>query len=281
MYAVDLTRPGERPQVVAPSSEFEGAPQFSPDGRKIAFESERGHGSFGADIWVADADGSNPARLTFYERANSGTPRWSPDGHWIAFDSQVNGDFDIFVIRPIGGSARRLTVSSANEAVPSWSRDGRWVYFESDRTGSSQIWKMPVGGGPAIQVTKLGGFGGFESPDGKYFYYSKSERGSGVWRIAIEGGSEEPILPDLPPPGYSRCWALVEDGLYFVTRPDTTRPSVEFFSFASREKVQVATLSIPVAGMGSNLAISPDRRRLLIVLEEPRRADIMLVENFH
>jgi Tol biopolymer transport system component/DNA-binding winged helix-turn-helix (wHTH) protein len=214
IYALDLGRPEDAPRAVAPSSRFEGAPQFSPDGRKIAFESARGQGSFYPDIWVADADGSNPARLTFYDRVRTGTPRWSPDGQWIAFDSQANGNFDIFLIRPIGGSARRLTVDPASDAVPSWSRDGRWIYFESDRTGSSQIWKMPVDGGTAIQITKQGGFGGFESPDGKYFYYSKSERGSGVWRIPVAGGPERagpsrrPATGLFPLLGARRRWTL-------------------------------------------------------------------------
>jgi Tol biopolymer transport system component/DNA-binding winged helix-turn-helix (wHTH) protein len=281
IYELDPSRPNDAPRAVAPSSRFEGAPQFSPDGRKIAFESARGQGSFFTpDIWVADADGSNPARLTFYDRVHTGTPHWSPDGQWIAFDSQVNGNFDIFLIRPIGGSARRLTVDPANDAVPSWSRDGRWIYFESDRTGSSQIWKMPVEGGRASQITKLGGFGGFESSDGKSFYYSKSQRGSGVWRIPIAGGPEEPVLPDVPQQGYSRCWAIVDDGLYFLDVQNVHRPSVEFFSFATRQRAHVATLPNPVAALGSNLAISPDRSHLLVVLVDQISADIMLVENF-
>jgi len=279
IYELDPTRPQDAPRVVAPSSRDEDAPQYSPDGRKIVFASARG--GVTDDIWVADADGSNPVRLTFFDRFETGTPRWSPDGRWIAFDSAVNGSFDIFVVRAIGGSSRRLTTDPANDARPSWSRDGRWIYFESARTGSSQIWKMPVEGGKAIQITKRGGFGGFESFDGKYFYYSKGERESGIWRVPVAGGPEEPVLPDVPQSGYSRGWALVDDGLYFMDSRNVHRPSVEFFSFATRQRMHIATLPKTAMPVGSNLTISPDRRHLLVVMVEQISADIMLVENFH
>jgi hypothetical protein len=58
------------------------------------------------------------------------------------------------------------------------------------------------------------------------------------------------------------------------------RPSVEFFSFATRQRTHIATLPNPVAATGSNLTISPDRSHLLVVLVDQISADIMLVENF-
>jgi len=91
-----------------------------------------------------------------------------------------------------GGLPRRLTTASSDENVPSWSRDGRWIYFSSDRTGKRQIWKAPAEGGEAVQVTKQGGFSAFESPDGKFVYYTKDFREGGeftpgIWRTPVEG----------------------------------------------------------------------------------------------
>ena len=59
------------------------------------------------------------------------------------------------------------------------------------------------------------------------------------------------------------------------------RPSVEFFSFATRQRMHIATLPKTAMPVGSNLTISPDRRHLLVVMVEQISADIMLVENFH
>jgi hypothetical protein len=70
-------------------------------------------------------------------------------------------------------------------------------------------------------------------------------------------------------------------GPYFVNHQNMRRPSVEFFSFTTRQRAHIATLPNRVAEFGSNLTISPDRSHLLVVLVDEISADIMLVENFH
>ena len=144
-------------------------PDFSPDGRRIAFTSGR-NGSFG--IWVSDSDGANP-RLLFDGGAYvTGSPRWSPDGRRIAFDTRANdparvGNPSVWTVDAEGGTPRRLTSAATGDVAPSWSRDGNWIYFASTRSGTLQIWKMPAAGGPAVQVTRKGGFEGFETADGQ------------------------------------------------------------------------------------------------------------------
>jgi len=131
------------------STRIEAGPQFSPQGNKIAIESEQ---SGNSQIWVCDSNGSNPIQLT---SLSGGTPRWSPDGLHIAFDSRQEGNGDSFVIGAEGGKPRRLTIETYDEVRPSWSRDGRWIYFGSNQSGDWQVWKMPAGGGKGIQLTKV------------------------------------------------------------------------------------------------------------------------------
>ena len=83
--------------------------QFSPDGKRIAFASDRS-GSF--EIWVCNSDGSSPVQLTSVGNAFAGTPHWSPDGRWIAFDSRAGGKAGIFVASAEGGEPRRVTDGS-------------------------------------------------------------------------------------------------------------------------------------------------------------------------
>ncbi len=67
---------------------------------------------------------------------------------------------------------------------PSWSRDGRWIYFGSSRSGDNQIWKIPEEGGQAVQTTKNGGLGGFESPDGQWVLYASIDyENSDLWLV--------------------------------------------------------------------------------------------------
>lgn len=97
-------------------------PALSPDGRKIAFTSDR---EGNAEIYVMNVDGGGIRRLT----RNDGTdeyPTWSPDGQWIAFHSDRegssrDGDFEIYVMRPNGSDVRRLTDNRFDDTSPFWS----------------------------------------------------------------------------------------------------------------------------------------------------------------
>jgi eukaryotic-like serine/threonine-protein kinase len=81
------TRTGERKALFG-STGFSAFPQYSPDGRKIAFTSER---SGNREVWTCDGDGTNCQQLTFFDGPMCGTPRWSPDGRWLALDSYGEG----------------------------------------------------------------------------------------------------------------------------------------------------------------------------------------------
>src|SRR5436190_18976460 len=114
---------------IAQSSFRDIAPDYSPDGARLAFYSNR---SGSVQIWTANADGSQPVQLTSMDPlATTGTPRWSPDGREIAFDSNTGGSYQIYVVGSTGGRPRALTSGPANCFAAFWSRDGRWIYFGS------------------------------------------------------------------------------------------------------------------------------------------------------
>lgn len=109
---------GTSPTKVVSSTQYEGAPQFSPDGQKIVFQSER---SGISEIWVCDLDGANPRQLTFFGGPLVGTPRWSPDGHHIAFDARPEGHSDIYVVGAEGDGRAALQ----RKLPMMWCRVGR------------------------------------------------------------------------------------------------------------------------------------------------------------
>ena len=103
IWRVGLTYPGSQisfSERLTSSNETATAPQVSPDGKRLAFQSDR---SGNWEIWAAHDDGSNPVQLTSFNGPHTGTPRWSPDGQQIAFDSRPEGRSDIFVISAAGG----------------------------------------------------------------------------------------------------------------------------------------------------------------------------------
>jgi len=106
------------------SASINTAPSFSPDGKRIVFESDRGGSQ---QIYTMDADGSNVQRISF-GGGNYGTPVWSPRGDWIAFTKQHQGQFYIGVIRP-DGSGERLLTQAYHVEGPTWAPNGRVLMF--------------------------------------------------------------------------------------------------------------------------------------------------------
>lgn len=259
----------------AASSRADHTPQYSPDGMHIAFISHR---SGDEEIWVCDVDGTRERQVTHIKGPSTGSLRWSPNGREIAFDSRMAGQADIFVINVEGGQPRQLTTDPALDVAPCWSRDGQWIYFSSMRSGKRQIWKSPANGGDAVSVTQNGGFDSYESPDGKFLYYTRQRETAGVWRLQLETGNEEAIA-GLEGIKDHRSWILSGRRLYFV---QSTRSGavLKFLDLATGRVANVATLQKnPVYGP-PGLAVSPDGRSVLYVQRDSSASDIMVVENF-
>jgi Tol biopolymer transport system component len=147
------------------------------------------------------------------------------------------------------------------------------MYFSSNRGGEPQIWKMPAQGGDAVQMTRKGGSGAMESPDGRYLYYLKTGAGKkdSLWRLRLEGGDEAQVLESV----LNNQYAASDRGIYFI--PDSKPFSVRFLNFDTGEVTIIANIPRePVWG----LSVSPDGRSLLYSEFEATRSDLMLVENF-
>jgi len=279
IWRIDLTHPviqHQAPVRLIASTLADNSPQYSPDGKRIVFSSTR---STGYEIWVCDSDGGSPTQLTTTGGALTGTPRWSPDGRYIAYDSRPQGDADIYIVGAGGGQPRRFTTEPSEEVLPSWSRDGRWIYFCSNRSGSREIWKAPVEGGTMMQVTKNGAFEGFESADGKFFYFTKRSWDAELWRVPANGGEEVSVLG----PGKlisRRNWALTDRGVYFAVAETPARQVIEFFSFDTGKVSRVFTPEKQLVSATPGLSVSPDGHWLLYTQVDQRGSDIMLLENF-
>lgn len=254
-------------------------PRFSPDGTRIAFESDR-LGS--AEIWICDSNGGNCAQLTSLH-GTAGTAAWSPDGHYLAFEFHPGERAEIYVVElPSGVPHLVTTVPGADNLAPSWSRDGKWIYFASKRNGAPfQVWKAPFKDGSPVQVspvqvTKNSGVGAIESPDGRFIYYTKYEQG-GLWRMPSSGGPETRVLDELE--GY--CWpdwALSDKGIYFLQQTNVVAATMlNFFDFSTNKVVRIASFDKPV---GWGISLSPDGKSLIYVETEFAESNVMLVKNF-
>ncbi len=240
------------------------APQFSPDGKRIAYMSNR-TGSW--QIWVSATDGANPRQVSFTESA--GTPRWSPDGRSIAFDAPYDGQTRIFVVKVDGDEQARPIVKGL---VPSFSRDGKWIYFASDQSGDWQVWKAPKSGGREVQVTTNGGFAALESADG-YIYYSKSRYPQPeICRVPANGGAEACILQHLRPRTWA-SWAVTREGIVFAEDLPDGGPTLSLYDPAKRQVRDLVSLRSAPFWVGA----SADGKRA--IMNDAEEREISMVDN--
>jgi Tol biopolymer transport system component/DNA-binding winged helix-turn-helix (wHTH) protein len=274
LYGLALTGTPATPVALAAfSSTFdEHTPDYSPDGKRLAFASTR---SGTEEIWIANGDGSNPLQMTSMGGPQCSNPDWSPDGRTILFNSRRTGSADLYLLQPDTGKLTRLTDHPASEAEPQWSRDGRWIYFGSDRTGRIEVWRMPAAGGAASQVTRQGGLHAIESRDGFLYYSKDAARPTSIWRVPVDGGTEVPVVDGL---SYSLNFTVSTRGLYFIalnSAPD--RPSVDFLDFRTLQRSTLARLD---KQLWIGMTLSPDERSLVFPLVDSAGSNLMLVDRF-
>ena len=131
-------------------------PVWSPDGRRIAFESNW-------QLNVMNADGSGQRRLTRNGGRNF-APAWSPDGQKIAFERRLGrqkygscsgcgraSTFEVHVMNADGSGQQRLTTQGAQ---PDWSPDGQKIAFMSERDGNGEIYTMNADGSQQRNLTR-------------------------------------------------------------------------------------------------------------------------------
>ncbi|MDE0503059.1 MAG: hypothetical protein OXI86_03180, partial [Candidatus Poribacteria bacterium] len=128
-------------------------PAWSPDGKKIAFVSNRNGGYI--QIWVIDADGNNPVRLT--DGVEDTYPDWSPDGTKIVYDAHlVPDDHHLapggIVVMDADGKNKRL-LKRAGGLHPTWSPDGKRIAFISGVDVINHVFVMDADGGNRTQLT--------------------------------------------------------------------------------------------------------------------------------
>jgi Tol biopolymer transport system component len=231
---VDPVNPSVSTQLTTAAG-FHGEPNWSPDGTRIAFDSDEGSFPAGEGIYTMRAsDGGDVVRTT----ANPYgwfdiDPAWSPDGEWIAFSRvrsitpdgpargrpRERGITALYIVHPDGSGLRRLTPWGIDVVSPDWSPDGRWIAFSSmeGSPAPAQIWLVRPDGGGRHAITDVtgGGFVGFGhpvfSPDGRQLIaegrtdahgdrqlWTMNADGTGLHALRIVGGVDFPDWGSAP-----------------------------------------------------------------------------------
>ncbi|MFL6255889.1 MAG: prolyl oligopeptidase family serine peptidase [Pyrinomonadaceae bacterium] len=136
-------------------------PQWSPDGSRIAFVSDRTGKAFdesrNTDVFVIDSAGSPIRKISDHEEADN-SPRWSPDGQTIAFLGRIHeNDHPKIYVAPSGGGQPSRNVAPELDLIPSnltWAEQGRALYFETGVRGEAHLFRVDAKDGKIKQVTR-------------------------------------------------------------------------------------------------------------------------------
>ena len=234
-------------------------PRYSPDGRFIAFTSDRAGGD---NLWVMNRDGSDPEQVTRESFRLLNSPAWTPDSEFIAarkhFTSTRSlGAGEIWLYHRTGGDGLQMTERPNEQkdvGEPTFSPDGRYLYYSRDATsgdtfeydkdsnaGIYSIFRVDRETGDTDHF--LGGPGGAirptPSPDGRYMAYIRRVRfQSTLFLYDMESGDEWPIYADLER-DLQETWAV--HGVYpaMAWTPDSR--SVVFWAAGRIRRVDIGT----------------------------------------
>lgn len=258
-------RPRGNPERLISTTREESRGAWSPDGRAIAFNSDR---AGEMNIWIYDLETHAAHQLTT-GAGGAYQASWSPDGERLAFFSSRAGNADLWAVDVDSKDLTALTTSPSIDINPAYSPDGKFIAYQSDRGGRREVWLMASDGSDQRALTSSGTEGHFlawSKTSDRVLFRSPTRVFDGVMSVSVAGGDPKPVVqtsagyhlslsPDdrfiVDVSQHKTLWAIPLDGEPY-----------ELFSFDDPE----VRIDYPV--------LSPDGRWILFDRSEPRGSDI-------
>ncbi|MDB5696592.1 MAG: TolB protein [Sphingomonas bacterium] len=293
---------GGTPRRVAEGLAFEHQPRFSPDGRRIAFTSDRGGGD---NIWVMNADGGDKRQVTKEEFRLLNQPSWSPDGRFIAAKKHFTtgrslGTGEVWLYHVSGGGGVQL-VKRASEQLqkelgePIFAADGKSIFYtrnvspgpifeyaQHSRTSLFEIERYQLDTGEVD--TAVSGLGGSVRPtpsrDGKRIAFVRREDNqTSLWVRDMASGVERVVYDKLDR-DVQETWAIT--GVYPNMAWTADNRAIIFWAGGKLRRVdadggggavipfRVADTRVMIDAIHPAVEVAPDR----VVTKMPRWASV-------
>jgi serine/threonine-protein kinase len=259
---------GQAEQVIA-TTRVESRGAWSPDGKTIAFNSDR-NGDM--NLWL-HSEGESDRQIT-HGPGGDYQPNWSPDGKVLAFFSSRSGRNDIWTVQVADGALKRLTSDTGIHINPFFSPDGKYIAYHEDRDGRFQLWVMNADGSNQHQLSSDGAAGHFVrwSADGKSIIFrAEPPGGTQILSVNVETGAAT-RLPDVAggahisfSPDHSHILDVKGHKTVWITPMDGSQP-YQIFEFPD----PAIRIDYPVW--------SPDGHYALFDHDAPHGGDIWLLD---
>jgi len=269
IWRADLTaaHPEESATKLVYSTRSQAVARYSPDGTRIAFESNR---SGNAEIWLSDAEGADPERITSFNGPFTNAPSWCSDGRRIAFESQASGLSAIYVEDISERVPRKVVTSVNNLTLPAWSSDCRWLFAIAN---TWELYRFPSSGGPAERFSQHPSNYPVVIGD-RLVFTTMWPDGVTLWVKPVNGGLEAP-LENMPRLSYGDVWVATAKGIYY-TNHLTSLATLNFYDFATRQHRAVMPLKQIPTPAGPGIEVSPDGHWLLYSQIDSEQSEIVL-----
>ena len=258
------------------NSDKDFSPSWSPDGKRIAFMSDRDgqvharHGWSTYEIYVMDVNGNNQRNLT-NNPDDDQYPSWSPDGERIVFSSARDEDnpqnSEIYVMDADGSNLQKLTDNPNDDGDPSWSPDGERIVFSSARDGhvenkfglTDEIYVIDADGGNEQRLTdnRNNDWDPVWSPDGKRIAFIADRKGDlvqfDIYVMDADGGNQQKLVnnrgwdssPSWSPNGERIAFTSERDGNYEIYVMDADGGNQQNLTNNPRSDANPAWLNSP------------------------------------
>jgi Tol biopolymer transport system component/imidazolonepropionase-like amidohydrolase len=260
LYVLPIT--GGEARTITSGGAWDMQPRFSPDGKSIAFTSDRGGGD---NIWIIDADGGNPRQVTKEDFRLLNQADWSPDGDYIVarkhFTSTRSlGAGEMWLYHKSGGGGVQLTRKRTEQKdtnEPAFSPDGRYLYYSDDVTPGDIFEYSKDVNGEIYAIQRLdretgkieeyiSGPGGSirptPSPDGQSIAFIRRDRYKSVlYVLDIASGRETPIT-DILDRDMQETWAV--QGVYPGMEWTPDNRSIVFWAKGGIKRADVASKAV-------------------------------------
>jgi Tol biopolymer transport system component/predicted Ser/Thr protein kinase len=180
------------PEAVISTTREDSRGAWSPDGNRVAFNSDR---AGDMNIWLFTLAGSSTRQVTT-GRGGDFQPNWSPDEKRIAFFSSRSGIPNIWEVEIASGTLKHLTSSAGVNVNPFYSPDGKRIAYQSDQSGRLEVWVMDADGGSPRQLTDVGVTGHFMrwTADGTAIVFRCTCSGKpATMNVSLSGGDPQPF----------------------------------------------------------------------------------------
>src|SRR4051794_4278926 len=218
------------------------SPTFSPDGRRLAYVSDR---TGVPQVWVTVVDGGAPVQVTKGDDP-IGRVIWSPDGAWLALSLAPGGGMNtqIYIVRPDGSGLRRLTDGGKEtNNLGEWTRDGRRLTIGSNRATPSAIdaYLVDPASGERELVSGNKGLQTIEdvSRDGSRALVARL-RGRGdndLYVVNLQSHAEALVTPHEPPGSFDGVFAPDGRSIYLSSDKDRDKPAFARIDIGSGDRI--------------------------------------------